>query len=178
MTGSYETFKKYTAAIDQVGPDETHLRDLLDFNYPETGVPLDEVESVESIVKRFKTAAMSYGALSEEAHECMAIAMNRLGGKEQHRRRRRGRRPLRDRAQFGHQAGGFGPVRRDQPVSGLRQRDPDQDGPGCQARRGRAAARRQGLPLGGQDPPLHHRRGADLSPRPTTTSTPSRIWPS
>ena len=81
QTGSYETFKKYTAAIDQVGPDETHLRDLLDFNYPETGVPLDEVESVESIVKRFKTAAMSYGALSEEAHECMAIAMNRLGGK-------------------------------------------------------------------------------------------------
>ena len=81
QTGSYETFKKYTAAIDQVGPDQTHLRDLLDFNYPETGVPLDEVESVESIVKRFKTAAMSYGALSEEAHECMAIAMNRLGGK-------------------------------------------------------------------------------------------------
>ena len=81
QTGSYETFKKYTAAIDQVGPDETHLRDLLDFNYPEIGVPLDEVESVESIVKRFKTAAMSYGALSEEAHECMAIAMNRLGGK-------------------------------------------------------------------------------------------------
>ena len=81
QTGSYETFKKYTAAIDQVGPDQTHLRDLLDFNYPEAGVPLDEVESVESIVKRFKTAAMSYGALSEEAHECMAIAMNRLGGK-------------------------------------------------------------------------------------------------
>ena len=58
-----------------------HLRSLLDFNYPEQGVPLDEVESVDSIVKRFKTAAMSYGALSEEAHECMAIAMNRLGGK-------------------------------------------------------------------------------------------------
>ena len=58
-----------------------HLRSLLDFNYPEVGVPLDEVESVDSIVKRFKTAAMSYGALSEEAHECMAIAMNRLGGK-------------------------------------------------------------------------------------------------
>ncbi len=58
-----------------------HLRSLLDFNYPEAGIPLDEVESVDSIVKRFKTAAMSYGALSEEAHECMAIAMNRLGGK-------------------------------------------------------------------------------------------------
>ena len=51
-----------------------HLRSLLDFNYPEAGIPLNEVESVDSIVKRFKTAAMSYGALSEEAHECMAIA--------------------------------------------------------------------------------------------------------
>ena len=58
-----------------------HLRSLLEFNYPETGVPIEEVECVESIVKRFKTAAMSYGALSKEAHECLAIAMNRLGGK-------------------------------------------------------------------------------------------------
>ena len=54
---------------------------MLEFNYPETGVPIEEVEDVESIVKRFKTAAMSYGALSKEAHECLAIAMNRLGGK-------------------------------------------------------------------------------------------------
>ena len=58
-----------------------HLRSLLEFNYPETGVPIEEVEDVDSIVKRFKTAAMSYGALSKEAHECLAIAMNRLGGK-------------------------------------------------------------------------------------------------
>ena len=58
-----------------------HLRSLLDFNYPDAGIPLDEVESVDSIVHRFKTAAMSYGALSEEAHECMAVAMNRIGGK-------------------------------------------------------------------------------------------------
>ena len=80
-TGSYDIFKQYTAAVSNEGGDEMHLRSLLDFNYPETGVPLEEVESVDSIVKRFKTAAMSYGALSEEAHECMAIAMNRLGGK-------------------------------------------------------------------------------------------------
>ena len=58
-----------------------HLRSLLDFNYPDAGISLDEVESVDSIVHRFKTAAMSYGALSEEAHECMAVAMNRIGGK-------------------------------------------------------------------------------------------------
>ena len=81
MTGDYGKFKQYTAAVANEGGDAMHLRSLLDFNYPESGVPLEEVESVESIVKRFKTAAMSYGALSEEAHECMAIAMNRLGGK-------------------------------------------------------------------------------------------------
>ena len=80
-TGSYELFKQYSAAID----DETktfHLRGLMDFNYPENGgVPIEEVESVDSIVKRFKTGAMSYGSISQEAHETMAIAMNMLGGK-------------------------------------------------------------------------------------------------
>ena len=80
-TGDYAKFKEYTDAIAKTGDDRMHLRSLLDFNYPEQGVPLDEVESVDSIVRRFKTAAMSYGALSAEAHECMAIAMNRLGGK-------------------------------------------------------------------------------------------------
>ena len=58
-----------------------NLRSLMDFNFPETGVPIEEVESVESIVKRFKTGAMSYGSISEEAHEALAIAMNRLHGK-------------------------------------------------------------------------------------------------
>ena len=53
------------------------LRTLLDFKYPKKGIPLEEVESVESIVKRFKTGAMSYGSISEEAHEALAIAMNR-----------------------------------------------------------------------------------------------------
>ena len=80
-TGDYGKFKQYTAAAANEEGDDMHLRSLLEFNYPEAGVPLEEVESVESIVRRFKTAAMSYGALSEEAHECMAIAMNRLGGK-------------------------------------------------------------------------------------------------
>ncbi len=80
-TGDYNTFKAYTAAVANEGGDYMHLRSLLEFCYPETGVPLEEVEPVESIVKRFKTAAMSYGALSQEAHECLAIAMNRLGGK-------------------------------------------------------------------------------------------------
>ena len=80
-TNNYDLFKQYTAAMANEGGDDMHLRSLLEFNYPEDGIPLEEVESVESIVRRFKTAAMSYGALSAEAHECLAIAMNRLGGK-------------------------------------------------------------------------------------------------
>ncbi|MDO5292666.1 MAG: glutamate synthase large subunit [bacterium] len=79
-TGSYEKFKEYSACIDA---EEKHvnLRGLLDFNYPETGIDIKEVESVDSIVTRFKTGAMSYGSISKEAHECMAIAMNHLHGK-------------------------------------------------------------------------------------------------
>ena len=58
-----------------------NLRGLLDFKFAETPVPLEEVESVDDIVKRFKTGAMSYGSISKEAHETMAIAMNMLHGK-------------------------------------------------------------------------------------------------
>ncbi len=80
-SGDYRRFKEYTAMVD----DETRphtLRGLLDFVFDENGgVPLDEVEPVESIVRRFKTGAMSYGSISEEAHKCMALAMNRLGGR-------------------------------------------------------------------------------------------------
>ena len=78
--GDYEMFKQYTALVN----DETsikNLRGLMDFNYPKKSVPLEEVESVDSIVTRFKTGAMSYGSISKEAHETMAIAMNRLHGK-------------------------------------------------------------------------------------------------
>ena len=57
------------------------LRGLLDFEFEENPIPLEEVEPVSEIVKRFKTGAMSYGSISKEAHEALAIAMNRLGGK-------------------------------------------------------------------------------------------------
>lgn len=79
--GDYEVFKDYTASVDDARKPHT-LRGLLDFRYPEDGgIPLEEVESVDAIVKRFKTGAMSYGSISKEAHECLAIAMNSLGGK-------------------------------------------------------------------------------------------------
>ena len=78
--GDYGLFQQYTALVD----DETRphtLRGLLEMKYADTPIPLEEVEPVESIVKRFKTGAMSYGSISQEAHECMAQAMNLLGGK-------------------------------------------------------------------------------------------------
>ena len=81
MTGSYDTFKQYSALVDYAELPHT-LRGILDFRFnPDGEIPIDEVESVDSIVKRFKTGAMSYGSISEEAHECMAQAMNSLGGK-------------------------------------------------------------------------------------------------
>ena len=78
--GDYKLFKQYTAALhDEQKP--FHLRGLMDFKFADKPIPLDEVEPASEIVKRFKTGAMSYGSISQEAHECMAIAMNELGGK-------------------------------------------------------------------------------------------------
>ena len=79
-TGDYELYKKYSKMISEE-MDPVNLRGLMEFNFPEKGVPIEEVESVDSIVKRFKTGAMSYGSISQEAHEALAIAMNRLHGK-------------------------------------------------------------------------------------------------
>lgn len=80
-TGDYNIFKEYSHALNEEG-QTVNLRSLMDFKYDENGgIPIEEVESVESIVKRFKTGAMSYGSISQEAHETLAIAMNRLGGK-------------------------------------------------------------------------------------------------
>ena len=79
-TGSYDLFKQYTDMIDKE-LEPGNLRGLMEFDYPEKGIPIEEVESVDSIVKRFKTGAMSYGSISGEAHETLAIAMNKLGGK-------------------------------------------------------------------------------------------------
>ena len=78
--GDYNLFKQYTELVDSEEKDGC-IRGLMDFNYPKKGVPVEEVESVDSIVTRFKTGAMSYGSISQEAHETLAIAMNRLHGK-------------------------------------------------------------------------------------------------
>ncbi len=79
-TGSYATYKSYAGLIDDQAGHLCTLRGLLEFK-PGKAIPLAEVEPVESIMKRFKTGAMSYGSISKEAHETLAIAMNRIGGK-------------------------------------------------------------------------------------------------
>ncbi len=78
--GDYQLFKQYTAAADAQERD-ANIRGMMDFRFPKKSVPIEEVESVDSIVTRFKTGAMSYGSISQEAHETLAIAMNRLHGK-------------------------------------------------------------------------------------------------
>ena len=81
QTGDYDLYRQYAELVDAEGIPHT-LRGLLEFNTAErTPVPIEEVEPVGSIVRRFKTGAMSYGSISQEAHECLAIAMNTLGGK-------------------------------------------------------------------------------------------------
>jgi glutamate synthase (NADPH/NADH) large chain len=80
--GQYDVFRKYTSTVDSLSRDAATLRGLFGFKKGlRPPVPLDEVEPVSEIVRRFSTGAMSYGSISAEAHETLAIAMNRLGGK-------------------------------------------------------------------------------------------------
>ena len=79
--GSYKVFQEYAALINNQAANLCTLRGLLDFKWAEKPLPIEEVESVEDIVRRFKTGAMSYGSISKEAHEALAIAMNRIGGR-------------------------------------------------------------------------------------------------
>lgn len=80
-TNDYRTFGEYSRLLDEQTQRQCTIRGLLEFKYDRSSVPIEEVESVDSICKRFKTGAMSYGSISKEAHEALAIAMNRLGGK-------------------------------------------------------------------------------------------------
>lgn len=79
--GNYEIYKKYAEKINDQSDKMLTLRGLLEPEYSAEPIPIDEVEPAENIMKRFKTGAMSYGSISKEAHEALAIAMNRIGGK-------------------------------------------------------------------------------------------------
>ena len=133
------------------------LRGLLDFKSADNPIPIEEVEPVEDIVKRFKTGAMSYGSISQEAHEALAIAMNRIGGKSN--TGEGGEDPdryvwtdaQRRLEEQRHQTGRLRPLRRDQPLPRQGAGTADQDGPGRQARRRRRIARRKGLSVDRQN---------------------------
>jgi glutamate synthase (ferredoxin) len=81
QTNNYRLFKEYSRLVDEQTTQLGTLRGLLEFKFQANPIPLEEVEPVESICHRFKTGAMSYGSISKEAHEALAIAMNRIGGK-------------------------------------------------------------------------------------------------
>jgi glutamate synthase (ferredoxin) len=77
----YKIFKEYSSLVNAQEKEFCTLRALLDFKFADSPIPIEEVEPASEIVKRFKTGAMSYGSISQEAHETLAIAMNRIGGK-------------------------------------------------------------------------------------------------
>ncbi|HET8894716.1 MAG TPA: glutamate synthase large subunit [Gaiellaceae bacterium] len=80
-SGSFETFEQYSDTANAESARRSSLRGLLKFRFPEDGIPLEEVEPVAEIVKRFSTGAMSLGSISREAHETLAKAMNQIGGR-------------------------------------------------------------------------------------------------
>ena len=80
-SGQYKIFKEYTALVDDQNEHLATLRGLFEFKNDNQSIPIEEVEPIENIMKRFATGAMSYGSISKEAHETLAIAMNRIGGK-------------------------------------------------------------------------------------------------
>ena len=80
-SGQYKIFKEYTTVVNNQSEHLATLRGLFEFNTNNQTIPIEEIEPIENIIKRFSTGAMSYGSISKQAHETLAIAMNRIGGK-------------------------------------------------------------------------------------------------
>ena len=167
------TFQEYTDLIDDQNRNLCTLRGLLKLKYADEPIPIEEVEPAKEIVKRFTTGAMSFGSISKEAHETLAIAMNRLGGMsntgeggEDEARFKRDANG--DSAPQRREAGGQRPLRRHHQLPRQRRRAADQDGAGRKARRRRPVARpqsrrshrarsRHSIPgVGLISPPPHH----------------------
>ena len=167
--GGFETYEEYAQLVNDDSTRRSTLRGLMRFREaPDGGVPIEEVEPAQEIVKRFATGAMSLGSLSREAHETLAVAMNRIGGRsntgeggEDPVRYVAG--PERGLAALGDQAGGVRPLRRERALPRERGRAADQDGAGREARRGRPAAGPQGRPLHRERATDHARRRSHLA---------------
>ena len=159
--GSEKIYREYAELVNNQAKNLCTLRGLLDFKFAETAIPIEEVESVESLVKRFKTGAMSYGSISKEAHETLAIAMNRLGGKSNTGEGGE------DPARYVLEANGDSKNSAIKQVASgrfgvtsnyldSRERTADQAGAGREARRRRRAARQKSFP-GNRQNARHHR---------------------
>ena len=160
--GDYEMFKQYTQMVDEESKGIT-LRGQMDFNYPKKGVPLSEVESVDSIVTRFKTGAMSYGSISQEAHETLALAMNALHGKSNSGEGGEDIERLGYRQRLCNQTGCQWTFWCYKQISCQCKRDPDQDGAGSKTWRRWTSAGRKGLSLGSKNQTFYAGCGTDLT---------------
>ena len=165
--GGRPTYEQFAAAVNADSARRSTLRGLLRFRARGRPIPLDDVEPASEIVKRFSTGAMSLGSLSREAHETLAVAMNRIGGRS-------------NTGEGGEDPERFGDERRSkikQVASGRfgvnidyldeRRRAADQDGAGREARRGRPAAGAQGRSLHRRRPLHDARRRPDLAAAPS-----------
>ena len=166
-----ESYAEFAKRVNEENGALGMLRGLLRLGDVERRAAIAEVEPASEIVKRFVTGGMSLGALSPEAHETLAVAMNRLGGDVELGRGRRGRATLRPRperrpAHVADQAGGLGALRRHRPLPGQRRPAPDQDLAGLEARRGRPASRPQGRRVHRPAALLDPWRRADLAAAP------------
>ena len=160
-TGDYAEFKKYSELVDT--RPVAMLRDLMKLKAGATPIPLDEVEPLESILKRFDSAGMSLGALSPEAHEALAEGMNRIGGRSNSGEGGEDPEALRHRQDLQDQADRVRPLRRHRDLPGQRRGAADQDRAGRQARRGRPAAGRQGVADDRRLAPLQAGHAADFA---------------
>ena len=139
MTGDYEQYREFAALVNE--RPVSCIRDLLKLKRRAAPIPIEEVEPISAIIARFDSAGMSLGALSPEAHEALAIAMNRLGARSNSGEGGEDPRALRHGEEFQDQAGGLGPLRRHAGIPDQRRGAADQDRAGREARRRRPAAR-------------------------------------
>ena len=157
----YDIFRQYSRLVDDQSKRLATLRGLFDLRSDRPSIPLEEVESAAAIVRRFSTGAMSYGSISMEAHETLAIAMNRIGAKSNTGEGGEDPERLHDpsrRSSIKQVASGS--LRRHVGVPDERRRPADQDGPGRQARRGRSAARATRCTRGSPGPGTPRRASA------------------
>ena len=165
-TDSYSSYLQFSRGVADLPP--VYLRDLMQFNFPAEGVAVDQVEAITEIRKRFVTPGMSLGALSPEAHETLAIAMNRIGakavsGEGGEARERYTPYANGDNANSGVKPDRQRPLRRDRGLSERVRGDRNQGRAGRQARRGRAVARLQGHRIHREVAPRDSGRDADQS---------------